>query len=103
MQCWCHYTETAKENGASLVNYTESTNFVFAKCSEQNSDLNTVMYEHYRHLNSSDQIKLPKLLTAFEDLFDGTLCDWDTEPVSLKLKESGKPYHDRPSPMVERL
>ncbi len=39
-----------------------------------------------------------KLLTKFEDLFDGTLGDWDTEPVSLKLKEGAKPYHSRPFP-----
>ena len=32
----------------------------------------------------------------FVDLFDGTLGDWDTEPVSLKLKEGAKPYHSRP-------
>ncbi len=39
-----------------------------------------------------------KLLTKFEDLFDGTLSDWDTEPASLKLKEGSKPYHGRPFP-----
>ena len=36
-QCWCHYTETAKETGASQANYTESMNLVFANCSEENS------------------------------------------------------------------
>ena len=45
-----------------------------------------------------DQEKLLKLLTKFEDLFDGTLGDWDIEPVSLKLKEGAKPYHGRPFP-----
>ena len=29
-QCWCHYTETATETGASRANYTESMNLVFA-------------------------------------------------------------------------
>ena len=36
-QCWCHYTETAKETGASQANYTESMNLVFANRSEENS------------------------------------------------------------------
>ena len=35
-QCLCHYTETAKETGASQANYTESMNLVFANCSEEN-------------------------------------------------------------------
>ena len=35
-QCWCHYTETAKETGTSQANYTESMNLVFAKCSKEN-------------------------------------------------------------------
>jgi len=41
---------------------------------------------------------LPKLLTGFENLFDGTLDDWDAEPVSLKLKEGATPYHGRSFP-----
>ncbi len=60
------------------------------------ADLNAVVYERCTHLNSSDQEKLLKLLTEFEDLFDGTLGDWDTEPVSLKLKEGAKPYQVGP-------
>ena len=36
-QCWCHYTETAKETGASQANYTEYMNLVFANSSEENS------------------------------------------------------------------
>ncbi len=36
-RCWCHYTETTKETGASQANYTESMNFVFAHYSEENS------------------------------------------------------------------
>ena len=36
-QCWCHYTETAKETGASQANYTESMNLVFANRSKENS------------------------------------------------------------------
>ncbi len=36
-QCWCHYTETAKVNGASQAHYTESMNLVFANRSEEDS------------------------------------------------------------------
>ena len=36
-QCWCHYTETAKETGASKAKYTEFMNPVFANPSKENS------------------------------------------------------------------
>ena len=36
-QCWCHYTKTAKETGASQANYTESMKLVFANHSKKNS------------------------------------------------------------------
>ena len=53
----------------------------------EKADLNAVVADNCKHLSVPDQEKLLKLLTKFEDLFDGTLGDWDTEPVSLKLKE----------------
>ena len=64
----------------------------------EKADLNAVVADNCKHLSVPDQEKLLKLLTKFEDLFDGTLGDWDTEPVSLKLKEGAKPYHGRPFP-----
>ena len=39
------------------------------------------------------------LLTEYEDLFDGTIGDWKTEPVSHELKEGAKPYHGRAFPV----
>ncbi len=36
-QCWCHYTETARETGATQANYTESMNLVFPNHSKENS------------------------------------------------------------------
>ena len=62
----------------------------------EKADINAVVADNCKHLSVPDQEKLLKLLTEFEDLFDGTLGDWDTELVSLKLKEGAKPYHDRP-------
>jgi hypothetical protein len=39
----------------------------------------------------------------FEELFDGTLGDWKTEPVSFELKEGTKPYYGRPFPVPKSL
>ena len=39
------------------------------------------------------------VLTEFEELFDGTLGNWTTKPVSFELKEGTKPYHGRPFPV----
>ena len=64
----------------------------------EKADLNAVVTNNCKHLSIPDQEKLLKLLTEFEDLFNGTLGDWDTEPVSLKLMEGAKPYHGRPFP-----
>ena len=40
-----------------------------------------------------------ELLTEFDELFDGTLDDWKTDPVSFELKEGAKPYHGRSYPV----
>ena len=63
----------------------------------ENANLNAVavVNENSSHLNIPSQQKLLKL-TKFEDHFDGTLGDWDIEPIFLKLKEGAKPYHDSP-------
>ena len=44
---------------------------------------------------------LLELLTEFEELFDGTLGDWNTEPMSLELKEGTKPYHGKAYPVPQ--
>jgi hypothetical protein len=45
---------------------------------------------------------LLKLLQEFEGLFDGTLGDWDCNPVSLQLKGGAQPYHGRPFPIPKK-
>ena len=35
-------------------------------------------------------------------LFDGTLGDWKTEPVSFELKEDSKPWHGRAYPIPQK-
>jgi hypothetical protein len=42
---------------------------------------------------------LLELLTEYEELFDGTLVNWNTKPISFELKEGTKPYHGRPYPV----
>ncbi len=53
------------------------------------------------HLNPTEKLQLLELLTEFEDLFNGTLGDWDTEPVSFQLKEGSTPYHGRAYPILQ--
>ena len=42
---------------------------------------------------------LLELLEDNAELFDGTLGDFQPEPVSLELKDGAKPYHGRPFPV----
>jgi hypothetical protein len=62
----------------------------------EKADLHSMVDEHCKHLPLPDQNKLLDLLTEYEDLFDGTLGEWNTEPVHLELKEGAKPFHGRP-------
>ncbi len=78
----------------------EATALVFKilNAKYKKADLNAVIADDCKHLCVPDQEKLLKLLTKFEDLFDGKLDDLDTDAISLKLKEGAKPYHGRPFP-----
>jgi len=50
-------------------------------------------------LNDTEKKSLYKLLTEYEELFDGTLGNWNTEEVDLELKEGEKPHSSRYYPM----
>eukprot|EP00804_Cyclotella_cryptica_P004308 CCRYP_013506-RA/>CCRYP_013506-RA protein AED:0.46 eAED:0.46 QI:0/-1/0/1/-1/1/1/0/116 len=63
------------------------------------ADLQSIVCTNCTHLWLQDQNSLLELLTEFEELFDGTLGDWNTEPVSFELKEGAKPYHGRTYPV----
>ena len=65
----------------------------------EKADLQGVVGATGPHLSLHDKNKLLELLKEFEELFDGTLGGWRTEPVSFELKEGAKPYHDRPYPV----
>ena len=52
------------------------------------------------HLEASEQKQLLRLLQKYEDLFDGSLGTWKTDPIQLELKEPNvKPYHAKPYPV----
>ena len=45
------------------------------------------------HLNAEERTQLLMLIKYFEDLFDGTLGDWYTEPIDLELNKNSKPFN----------
>ena len=67
----------------------------------EKADLKAITENCINHSNPDKQ-KLLELLQEFEELFDGTLGDWDCEPVSLQLREREKPYHGRPFPIPKK-
>ena len=63
------------------------------------ANLLQVVYENCKHLTVSQRNRLLKLLLEFEELFDGTLGDWKTEPVKFQLKQGTALYHGRAFPI----
>ena len=56
------------------------------------------------NLAEPERDELYKLLIEFEDLFDGTLGRWKTEPAKAELREGAKPVYQRhyPIPNINR-
>ena len=48
----------------------------------EKADLQSVVNVNCTHRSLQDQNKLLELLIEFEELFDGTLGNWNTKPVS---------------------
>jgi hypothetical protein len=63
------------------------------------ADLRSIVKNYCKHLSADHQKKLLQLLVKFESLFDSTLGDWKTKPVSIQLKEGASPYHGRAFPV----
>jgi hypothetical protein len=63
------------------------------------ADLRSIVENNCKHLSADLQKKLLQLLIKFETLFDGTLGDWKTKPVSFQLKEGASPYHGQAFPV----
>ncbi len=59
----------------------------------QKADLQSIVTDKCKHLSADQQKTLLQLLTKYESLFDGTLGDWKTKPISFQLKEGVSPYH----------
>jgi hypothetical protein len=51
------------------------------------ADLQSVIRDNCKHLSANQQKKLLQLLEKYEWLFNGTLGDWKTKPVSFQPKE----------------
>jgi hypothetical protein len=63
------------------------------------TDLQSVVRDNCKHLSANQQKQLLQLLKKYESLFDGTLGDWKTKPVSFQLKEGASPYHSQAFPV----
>jgi hypothetical protein len=63
------------------------------------ADLQSIIKNNCKHLSADHHQKLLQRLAKFESLFDGTLGDWKTKPVSFQLKEGVSPYHGRAFPV----
>ncbi len=63
------------------------------------ADLQSVLRDNCKHLSANQQKKLLQPLKKYESLFDGTLGDWKTKPVSFQLKEGVTPYHGQAFPV----
>ncbi len=67
----------------------------------QKADLQSIVRDNCKHLSADQQKKLLQLLGKYELLFDATLGDWKTKPVSFQLKEGVSPYHGRAFPVTK--
>jgi hypothetical protein len=63
------------------------------------ADLQSVVRDNCKHLSANQQKNLLQLLKKYELLFDGTLGDWKTKPVSFQLKKGVSPYHRQAFPV----
>ncbi len=59
----------------------------------QKADLQSIVRDNCNHLSANQQKKLLQLLKKYELLFDGTLGNWKTKPVSFQLREEVSHYH----------
>jgi hypothetical protein len=63
------------------------------------ADLRSIVRDNCKHLKVDQQKKLLQLLMKYESLFNRTLDDWKTKPVSLQLKEGASLYHGQAFPV----
>jgi hypothetical protein len=66
------------------------------------ADLQSIIRDNCKHLSAKHQKKLLQLLKKYDLLFDSTLGDWKTKPVSFQLKEGTTPYHGQAFPAATK-
>ena len=52
----------------------------------EKADNPAIIEENCTHLKDTEQQQLLRLLQEFEELFDGTLGEWNASPTKLQLK-----------------
>ena len=52
----------------------------------EKSDLPKIDKDTFSHLKQSEKIELLSLLQGYEQMFDGTLVDWKSNPIKFELK-----------------
>ena len=60
------------------------------------ADVQQIVKDTCNHLTKPDKEKLLQLLTKYENLFDGTLGEWNMKRVNLEFIKGETPYHDKP-------
>jgi hypothetical protein len=94
----CTYQNTAKYEPHSTASETKrAIEILDAKYEKAN--LPAIVQDSCQHLTSDERAALLALLLEYEGLFDGSLGDWDTEPVKFELREGAQPYHGKPFPV----
>ena len=81
------------EPAATDLATSRATKILDAKC--EKADITAIIQENCNHLEVTKQQKLLKLLQEFEELFDGTLGEWNTSHAKLNLKPGTLPVHVR--------
>ena len=51
------------------------------------------------HLNDKQKEMLHQLLLKYKSIFDGSLGEWQTDPVDFELKEGAEPHSERHYPV----
>ena len=93
---WAIYNE-ALEPLVPKAETKRTTRILDAKY--EKADLHKIVGDQCKHLPKDQQYELLELLNKYEELFDGTLGDFDTTPVSFELQPDSKPYHGRAFPV----
>ncbi len=81
----------------------EATNFMveILDAKYEKADLALIIAQNCTYLSASDQEQLLMLLLQYEELFDGTLGNWQTKPVSFKLNPVTPPFSDKAYPIPQ--